>query len=724
MFKYFHKQRKVALIKQKNQQQCGPTCLAMVLNYFKLPYNHEEIVGKFSISRDGVTALSLKKVAYECGLEAGVYQVGSNRLDQISLPAILHWNDNHYVVLEKIQKENFMILDPAVGKLKLNKSDFFKSFSGIVIQFKKSPLEIQEKETVKKRVKFYSKYLFSNSKIIISIFALSIVLQLCMLVVPYLVQYLIDNIILPKNPDLINVLGISIISLFLGYGLFSITRGLLIVRLQSIMSEKLSEDFFSHMMDLPIGFFEGRVTGDLASRMNNLAIIRELLARNGVTILMDILMLSIYTVVMFFYSPYLALIAIVFALAQLLIMLSFLPKLHNLTQQDLSVQGQTQGYLIEALRAINIIKATGASQKVKAKWNKIYSEQVTVTAKKFSLGSIVDGIVGSLRIIAPLLILWFGIREVLDKNMSIGELLAFNVIVSSFLAPISSFVSNIQQVQLLDNVFKRVEDILIAETEKVIGKDKVNINMQPITFNEVSFTYSNQKNLTVKNLNIQIEPGKKTALVGTSGSGKTTILKLLTGLYYPTDGQINYGNKNIEGLDLNNLRQQIGIVLQDTALFNDTIEKNIAFFNELDTNDIYEAAMLADLHNDIIRMPMGYQTIIGENGQLLSGGQRQRLAIARALVNKPSFLILDEATSQLDTITEKTIDQNLYEHNITRLVIAHRLSTIYDSDYIYVMKDGEIIEEGTHNLLLNNKGFYFQLWNKQTNSEKAKEHIG
>lgn len=713
MLKKIFRRNKISLIKQLNQQQCGPACLTMILNFFNLPYSQEEITRKCFISREGVTALSIKKVANECGLQAKVYRVGVNQIGKLKLPVILHWNNNHYVVLERIKKGVFFIADPVLGKLKMGMDDFLKHYSGVAIQFQKLNVNKKKRGTIKKRLKFYYKYFCSKPSIVVNILLLTMVVQLATLVVPYFIQYLIDNVIFPENNDLIHLLGVSIFLLFIGYGIFSIARGLLIVKLQSVMSTSLSFDFFSHMMDLPMRFYESRISGDLANRMNNLTIIREVLSKNGITILMDLLMLSVYALVMFLYSPYLAVSTIILAGIQLLFMIAFVPKLHRLTQQDLSVQGQTQGYLIEALRAIHVIKANGLNNKVKQKWKEIYSEQVKVTARKFLLGSTVDGIVGTLRITSPLLILWFGIQEVINNNITVGQLLAFNVIVSSFLAPIGSLVSNIQQFQLLDNVFKRIEDIFDSEIEKSNGKKQINIQMQPVSFKDVCFSYSNKQHFVVKQLNIRIEPGKKTALVGTSGSGKTTILKLLTGMYFPTKGEIYFKDVNLKDLDLTYLRQQIGIVLQDTALFNDTIEKNISFFRDVDPENIRKAAEIACLHDDIISMPMGYKTIIGENGQLLSGGQRQRLAIARALVDNPNILILDEATSQLDTLTEKTIDQNLANHHITRLVIAHRLSTIQDADRIYVVKDGEIIETGTHNTLLQEGGFYKKMWEKQ-----------
>lgn len=716
MLKKIFNRNRISFIKQLNQQQCGPTCLTMVLNFFHLPYSQEEISRKCFVSREGVTTLNIKRVANECGLQAGVYRVGINQIRNLKLPAILHWNDNHYVVLEKIRKGVFFIADPALGRLRLNMDEFLTHYSGVAIQFEKSNIKKKKTGTVKKRLAFYYKYFCSKPSILVNIFIFTIVVQVATLVVPFFIQYVVDNVLLPENSNLIHILGISILLLFIGYGVFSIARGLLVVKLQAVMSRHLSLDFFSHMMDLPMHFFESRISGDLASRLNSLSIVREVLSKNGTTILMDLLMLFVYAIVMFFISPYLAVSTIIIAGIQLFIMIVFVPRLHRLTQQDLSVQGQTQGYLIEVLRAIQVIKANGLNNKVKQKWEEIYSEQVKVTSRKFALGSVVDGIVGTLRIVSPLFILWLGIQEVSKNSITIGQLLAFNVLVSSFLAPIGSLVSNIQQFQLLDNVFKRIEDVFDSEIEKSNGKTQMNIKNKLVSFKDVSFSYSNQ-HFDVKQLNIQIEPGKKTALVGTSGSGKTTILKLLAGMYFPTKGEIYFNDLNLKDMDLTYLRKQIGIVLQDTALFNDTIENNISFFREADSEYIQEVAEIACLHDDIYSMPMGYKTVIGENGQLLSGGQRQRLAIARALVDKPSILILDEATSQLDTLTEKKIDQNLAEHHITRLVIAHRLSTILDADRIYVIKNGEVIETGTHSTLLQERGFYKEMWEKQVGSE-------
>lgn len=409
----------------------------------------------------------------------------------------------------------------------------------------------------------------------------------------------------------------------------------------------------------------------------------------------------------------LAFFAIGLAIIQFLLMMILIPRIKILIHNDLSIQTTTQSFLVEALRAITFIKSNGLDHSILTKWSNYYDKQIEAFSKRYHLDAIMDSISVSIRYCAPLLLLWFGSKEVITGNLTLGSLLGFSSLGTSFLLPIASLITSMQQFQLVGDTFERMQDVMETEPEQINQTSiiETELSKQDIKLENVTFTHHSLHILEEVSLNIK--SGTKLALVGRTGSGKTTLSRIILGLYKPTKGKVFYGEHDLKNLNLYELRKQMGVVLQESFLFNDTIANNIAGFKSLSQDKIEQAAKRVQLHEDIIRMPMGYNTIIGENGSMLSGGQRQRIAIARAIVDNPSVVILDEITSNLDTLTEHKIDEYFAKSNITRIVITHRLLSSQDSDLIVVLDQGKIVEKGTHQELLEKKGYYYDLWIKQ-----------
>jgi ABC-type bacteriocin/lantibiotic exporter with double-glycine peptidase domain len=383
--------------------------------------------------------------------------------------------------------------------------------------------------------------------------------------------------------------------------------------------------------------------------------------------------------------------------------------------RDLAAQADSESYTVEALSGIATLKASGTEDRALDRWSNLYFKELEISLRRDHLVVLLEAAQTMLRTLSPLVLLWVGAMFVLNGQMSLGTMLAINVLAVSFLTPLASLVRSGQILPMVAAYLERIADVLEAEPEQDLGsvRDAPRLSGR-IELRNIDFRYSLNEPLILQGISMAIEPGQKVALVGPTGSGKSTLAKLCMGLYPPTNGEVFYDDMPIQSWRYQSLRSQFGVVMQDPFLFSGSVRENIAFNDPtLSLEVIVRAAKLAAIQDEITQMPMGYETMVGEGGARLSGGQIQRIALARALAHRPVILILDEATSHLDTVTEKLVDYNLSQLSCTRIVIAHRLSTIRNADMIYVLKEGRIVERGTHADLLALKGFYTELVHSQ-----------
>jgi ABC-type bacteriocin/lantibiotic exporter with double-glycine peptidase domain len=377
------------------------------------------------------------------------------------------------------------------------------------------------------------------------------------------------------------------------------------------------------------------------------------------------------------------------------------------------------------LRGIGTLKAAGAEDAALDRWSNLFYTHLNVSVRRGQVAALGEGAVEMIRTLSPLLILWIGTERVLDGSLSLGSMLAFNMLGAAVLLPLTSLLTAVQQLHLAGAHLERITDVLAAQPEQTLDTARQRPALKGrIDLDGVSFRYDPNSPLVLRDLSVTIEPGQKVALVGRTGSGKTTLAMLLIALYQPSDGEIRYDGIPLDDLEYRSLRRQFGIVLQESFLFSGSIRENIAFSApDRSLEEIMEVARLAGIHDEIDRMPMQYETLVAEGGAALSGGQRQRLSIARALAHRPAILLLDEATSSLDTVTERIVDENLSRLSCTRIVIAHRLSTVRNSDLILVLEDGAIVERGTHDDLVQRGGVYANLVQTQLLTDAASTSV-
>lgn len=707
---------RVPVVHQLSAAECGAACLSMILSYHGRETSLSECRERLGIGRDGVTALTIAKAARALGLRVKAYSLQSPDFRFVTLPAIVHWEFNHFIVVEKWSPERFEIVNPAAGRLRLTAAEFDRGFTGVVLTFEPGVNFTQRSETRHSLWRNYLlKYVLQAPRLLIQIICASLLLQLLGLALPLFTKVLVDFVLPFSVENVLVLFGLGMILFVLGQTVTSYARSVLLIHLQARLDSWMMLDFFEHLLALPFKFFQQRTSGDLLMRLGSNSVIREMLTSQTLSVFLDGSLVLVYLVIILTQSPLFALIVFLIGLFQVTLLVATGRRMHRLTQRDLIAQAQSQSYLVETLNRIETLKAAGAEDRAFDHWSNLFFNQLNISLQKNRLSALIDTGMTALRVFAPLVLLWVGAYRVLDGSMTLGTMLALNALAAAFLMPLSSLVSNGQRLQLVGSHLERVADVLDAKAEQELQTVSEAPKLSGrIELRDVSFRYDQNAPLVLEDISVSIKPGQKIAVVGRTGSGKSTLGKLLLGLYQPTSGEILYDGIALPELNYRSVRNQIGVVLQETGLFSGSIRENIAFNDStLEFEQVIKAAKLAAIHDDIQKMPMGYETVVSEGTAGLAGGQCQRLALARALAHQPALLLLDEATSHLDVVTERQVDAHLSQLSCTRIVIAHRLSTIRNADWILVLDRGRIAEQGTHDDLLHREGLYADLAHTQ-----------
>ena len=708
----------VPYIEQMEHSECGLACLTMILNYYKHHVSLTELRDEFGLPKGGGSFYHLLLMAEQKGLEGKGYATNAESLINFTLPLILHWNNEHFVVLEGIKGSKFYIVDPSCGKRIYKIDEFLKHFSGKVLSV--SPTKGFEKRKKTSNTPFFLEIIKKNQKLLIYIISLSLTLQLTALSIPLITRWFTDNILLNEKLSTIHNIGYAIFIIFILNLLLTTSRGVVIAKIQTKMDSHLMSTFINKLFQLPYKFFENRSNGDLIFRTNLNVFIRQILSTNVVTFFIDLILLFTYLAIMFYYSVSMSLIVLTIGIILFSILFLSTRVLKNLSNKQLAEQSDVQSYLSENIFGILDVKMLGLESSVTKNWSNKFHKQLQTSEKSSIWTSSLQAISTSVQFILPLFLLWIGYYFMIQSDLTLGTLIAFNTMASALILPIISMSSTYKDLINLSSYMQRLMDVIKSKPEQECYQIEEKKITGEIEVRNLSFAYDAFSDNVLDNISFSVKKGEKIAIVGPSGSGKSTLARIILGLYQPTEGQVLYDNIDLQQYNFKKIRQQLGAVLQESRLFNDTVFENIIMGNMENSIYVEETLKLANILDVVNKLPLGILTKISEGGANLSGGQRQRLILARALVKQPKVLVLDEATSALDTLTEKRIEESISKLSNTTIIIAHRLSTIQNADKILVLNKGQIVEAGNHSTLLSKKGLYYQLYRTQETESVSK----
>lgn len=709
---------RLPLVLQVSNAECGLACLAMVLGHAGYRTSVHQLRELCGPGRDGVSAGALVRTARRVGMKAAGYPATPAAVESLPLPAIAHWKTHHFVVVERVTKRRVHIVDPAVGRQRLRPAEFHANVGKALITV--SPGD-GVTATATEREPFWRSYARSllrlpgTPPLLLQVLATTVVAQLLVLAMPLATRTVVDNLARLRTSSLLTLLAIGIGAATVAQLATGLLRSSLLVRLQGRLDSTALLAFTAHLLRLPLRYFEQRSTGDILARFSSIAVIRELMTSQTLGSLLDAVLVLVYMVALFFLDVPVAL-AMTGVLAAVVALLCVTTRaVRERMAADLVNQARTTGHLGEAMEGIATLKAAAAEDRVLHRLADLVQAWMTATLRRSYLAAVIEAITAAMRMLTPLLVLWLCATRVVAGTMTPGTMLAVTWLAAAIVTPLATVVSNGQRLQLAGAQLQRLADVLDTPGERGAAAGRPVVRPEHrlrgrIELAQVSFRYDSFSPLVLRDLSVRIEPGQRVAIVGSTGSGKTTLGMLLLGLYPPTAGQINFDGIPLDELDLRALRDQLGVVLQEPFVFNGTLRENITLHDPAITDEeVVAAARLACLHDEIVAMPARYSTQVAYRGTGLSGGQRQRLALARAIVRQPTTLLLDEATSHLDAATEARVHRNLAGLPCGQIVIAHRLSTVRDADQILVLHDGQVAEGGTHQQLLARSGHYARL---------------
>lgn len=702
-------------VQQLAAADCGAACLAMVLRYHGREVGLDELSRATGADHNGVSALAILRAARGYGLRGrGVQVEGLDELRLVPRASVLHWEFNHFVVFDRVDRRGVHILDPAHGRRCVPPAEFDQAFTGVALLLEPSEAFAPERRR-RPLVRRYLARILAHPALWSRSLMMSVLVQLLALALPLMTTLLVDRILPRRDLDLLQVLIAGLVMMVAFNFVASLVRGNLLVQLRTLLDADMTIGFLDHLVDLPYAFFQRRSTGDLIQRLGSNAVVREILTSGALSAVLDGSLVSLYLVLIFWASPLMGAVVVALAAVQLSLYWATRGVQRELMNEALAAQAKTSSYEVEMLSGIEALKSMGAEFRAVDRWSNLFVDALNVSLRRGRLDALISALLGSFAMAAPLVILGTGAKLVLDGELTLGAMLGLAALGSGFLGPLNALVAVTLKFQLLGSYLERIEDVMQSEPEQ----DPTRVQRAPrlhgrIRTESISFRYSDSTPPAVVDVSVDIAPGQFVAVVGPSSAGKSTLAKLLVGLYRPQQGRVLYDELDLAGLDLRSVREQLGVVTQRCELFGVSVRENIALGHpEMTMEEVVDAARKASIHDAIAALPMGYDTILADGGASLSGGQRQRLALARALAGRPAILLLDEATSNLDTISEAAIQRSLAALECTRIVIAHRLSTVIAADVILVMDQGRVVDAGKHAELLARCPQYRRLYEKE-----------
>ncbi|PJJ08097.1 NHLM bacteriocin system ABC transporter peptidase/ATP-binding protein [Flavobacterium sp. 1] len=712
---------KVPTVLQMESVECGAAALSIILGHFGKFVPLEKLRIACGVSRDGLKATNILKAAKEYGLEAKGYAKSIEKLMQLETPSIIFWNFNHFLVLEGFTKKRVYLSDPAQGRYYVSHNEFDDSYTGVVLTF--SPSTEFEKGNHKKGLKSSLISRIANSKLsVIYIVIASLFLVIPGLVIPSFLKIFIDKY-------LINNFSGFVMPLLLIMGVVLIVNASLVylqqyflLKLETKLALVTSSKFLWHVFHLPIAFFTQRYSGEIGNRVSLNDKVAKLLSGDLANAALNVIVVIFYAILMFSYDVTLTLIG-VFMAALNVVALRYVSTARKDGSRRLSNEmGKLLGTTTSGISMIETLKSSGRENDFFTNWIG-YLAKVMNAQQEFGWLTIRLNILPNLiSSLTNTLILGIGALRIMEGEMTLGTLVAFTFLMNNFITPVNQLVSVGAMLHETESDMARIDDVMNYEIDKqFIDNEDENIQKTKNQFinnkligyfemKNVTFGYSRTMPALIENFNLKLRPGSRVALVGGSGSGKSTVARIASGLYDPWEGDILLDNKNRAGIPRHIITESLAVIDQEVLVFNGTIKENISFWDTMiPEKNIINSARDADIHDVIAARNDGYESSVLEGGSNFSGGQRQRIEIARALVCNPTILIMDEATSALDSTTEKIVMDNIKKRGCTCLIVAHRLSTIMDCDEIIVMEFGKIVERGSHKELLKLNGVYAKL---------------
>ncbi len=695
----------------------GLLSLLILARFLGVPADGDQLRHQFSESGRVLSDTDLLRGAKHLGLKAGLVKPAWSCLAALSLPAIARRKDGRYLVLAKIEGEKALVQDPLEGRsLVLTSTDFQSIWSGHLILLTKrqnlSPQDLPFGFT------WFIPAIVKYRRLLGEVLLASFFLQLFALLTPLFTQVVIDKVLVHKGFTTLHVLAIGMVALAIFEAALGGLRAYLFSHTSNRIDVALGAQLFRHILSLPLGYFEARRVGDTVARVRELEHIRQFLTSSAVTIVLDLFFTVVFLVVMLFYSPILTLVVMGSMPLYAVLSIVVTPIIRARLNEKFNRGAENQAFLVESIAGIQTVKAMAVEPPLQRKWEEQLAGYVRAGFRATSLMTIASQVASLIQKVTTIAVLWLGAHLVIGGDLSIGQLIAFNMLAAQVMSPLLRIVNLWQEFQQVGVSMHRLGDVLNAPTEPSYNPNRTTLPQLSghVAFDAVTFRYRPDGREVLRKVSFTVSSGKVIGIVGRSGSGKSTIAKLLQRLYVPERGRVLLDGIDVAQVDPAWLRRQVGVVLQENILFNRSVRDNIALADPgISMEEVIRACRLAGAHEFILELPEGYDTLVGEHGCSLSGGQRQRLAIARALVGNPRILIFDEATSALDYESESIIQQNLTHicQGRTVFIIAHRLSTVRAADRIFVIEKGEIIEEGTHDGLIDRNGYYASLYNLQ-----------
>ncbi len=708
---------KVPMIMQMEALECGAACLTMILAYYKKWIPLELVRSACGISRDGSNALNIVKAGRSYGLEAHANRFTAEQLiEKASFPAVIHWNFNHFVVLDGFKKDKVFLNDPAQGKVSVSMEEFKRSYTGICLEFSPGP-SFEPGGRPRSILEFVRSRLQGTFKPLLLIMLTGVLAAVAGIFRPAFARIFTDNILSGDSPEWLVPFIVAMALLIIFQLIVTVMNEFYIRMVYGKLSITSNAGFMWHVLRLPMEFFSQRMAGDIAGRQSSNDTVAETLVSKLAPAVINLILLVVYLAAMFSYSVLLTFVGLATILINLLLAQLITRKRNEIMQTQMRDQGKLDANTVSGIEMIETIKASGAEDGYFERWSG-YQAAVNKAKVKFAVTNQFLGTLPSfMQQLSSIIIICLGVWLIMGGAFTAGMLLAFQAFMSSFLSPVNELIDAGQSIQEMRASMERIDDVMkyptdVPETNDEDLPDLHNARKLSgsIELKNVTFGYAKLAPPLIENFNMTVKPGSKVAFVGASGCGKSTLAKLISGLYEPWEGEILFDGKKISEIPRPIFTGSLSVVDQDVVLFEDTISDNIKMWDStIEDYEMVMAARDADIHSDIMLREGGYHYRMAEGGKDFSGGQRQRIEIARVLAGDPSILIMDEATSALDARTEYEVANAIKARGITCIMIAHRLSTIRDCDEIIVLDQGKVVERGTHEELMAKGGLYTKL---------------